>query len=145
MITGIFLLSSCATLKISNGMRDHEKYLEKLASSDFSEEEKLEYLAVDIIRVLEEALSYKKTKHTEQYLRTYIDRNEVSMDLIFNDFTLWYQSLSIPQKASFLNRQYKKPYIKEFRNLIPVFEKRMNQKIKKYTRIYRFFEILIPV
>lgn len=137
----IYSMSSCASLRMQNRLDQHSKYLSDLIEWDADPEIKLELIALDFIDMFNESLQFRKARQSHNYIKKYLDRNELHLDALYNEIENWYSDLTILEKGRMIGRQAKKPYVKELKKLIPEVEKNLQRKIRVYKRIYRFFNV----
>lgn len=123
----LFLGSSCSA-KYERQLGFHSNLLMELAGNkSASPQEKLDGLADSFATMLDETTNIFNPKKGAKYLKSYVDQNEQSIDLIMKDISKW-QNQMTPTETIFMGvKMAQKPYVKKIINLVPKFERRYKQ------------------
>lgn len=120
-------LNSCASFKQNRWLAAHQKELKRLADSNLSAEQKLDGLAQDYVKFLNEDLKFVNPVKGVKYVKKYHEQNKASMDKILKSAANWQDGLNLVDKVALGVRTVKKPYLKDLINLAPKFKKKYKQ------------------
>lgn len=120
-------LNSCASFKQNRWLSAHQKELKRLADSNLSAEQKLDGLAQDYVKFLNEDLKFVNPVKGVKYVKKYHEQNKASMDKILNSAANWQDGLKLVDKVALGVRTVQKPYLKDLINLAPKFKKKYKQ------------------
>lgn len=120
-------LNSCASFKQNRWLSAHQKELKRLADSNLSAEQKLDGLAQDYVKFLNEDLKFVNPVKGVKYVKKYHEQNKASMDKILSSAANWQDGLKLVDKVALGVRTVQKPYLKDLINLAPKFKKKYKQ------------------
>lgn len=120
-------LNSCASFKQNRWLSAHQKELKRLADSNLSAEQKLDGLAQDYVKFLNEDLKFVNPVKGVKYVKKYHEQNKASMDKILNSAANWQDGLKLVDKVALGVRTVQKPYLKDLINLAPKFKRKYKQ------------------
>lgn len=125
---GCFMAQTgCAVWKQNRWLADHSKNLKQLAESNIPAEQKMDGLAQDYVKFMDESLNFVNPANSAQYVKKYHDQNERYIDRILAEGQKWQGKLSTVEKVELGLRTAQKSYLKKFIDLAPKFKKRYNQ------------------
>lgn len=119
--------TGCAVWKQNRWLSDHNKNLKRLAESNIPAEQKIDGLAQDYVKFMDESLNFVNPANSAKYVKKYHDQNERYIDRILADTQKWQGKLSTLEKVELGLRTAQKSYLKQFIDLAPKFKKRYNQ------------------
>ena len=120
-------LNSCASFKQNRWLSAHQKELKRLADSNLSAEQKLDGLAQDYVKFLNEDLKFVNPVKGVKYVKKYHEQNKASMDKILSSAANWQDGLKLVDKVALGVRTVQKPYLKDLINLAPKFKRKYKQ------------------
>lgn len=120
-------LPSCASWKQNRWLDAHHENLKRIAASKISAEAKLDALAADYVQFMQEDLKFIDPVKGVKYVKRYHQQNEKLMQQILQEANVWQNNLSTLDKISLGLRTTKKPWIKDFIDLTPKFQKKYKQ------------------
>jgi len=121
------LLSSCGASRQATRLDNHKSKLTLLASSDKAPEEKLDIMMSDFTNMMHESLDILNPKKGVAYVKLYGKQNETAIRSIMDQVGIIPEQLNTLQMIEFALGLTSKPYMKDFIDLLPRFQRRYNQ------------------
>jgi hypothetical protein len=120
-------LPSCASWKQNRWLDAHHENLKRIAASNISAEAKLDALAADYVQFMKEDLKFVDPVKGVKYVKRYHAQNDKLMQQILQEANVWQNKLSTLDKIALGLRTTKKPWIKDFIDLTPKFQRKYKQ------------------
>ena len=136
------VMPSCSSSKMNKKLLYHSTQLEQLVEKDISAPAKVDVLAALMVEVLEESLTFNKTKDSVKFLKSYSNQNKGSIDKLYEEVARWYNGLSASQKVVETARLATKPYVRQLLNIAPKVEKKVKRKLDTIFFFGRFAKLL---
>ena len=121
---------------------EYSRLLKQIAKSNLPAELKIEQTAQILNQVLQESMEYTSDHKTYQHVKTFSDRNDQHLDLIYEDVRKHLDTLKAGQKVKFIFHAMRQPYFKNFVELIPKVEAKMNRKFRQAHQLSRFYKLI---
>lgn len=139
-----FLLTSCASTRMMQQQNYYDRALKELVKADMDIEEKVDQTALILNQVMQESMDYVSNKKTTKHINTFTKRNRNTLNAILDQVEDNMRTLGPLQQLAFTARIIRKPYMKNFVELVPKVEKKINRKIRQLQFFGRFVRILTP-
>lgn len=139
-----FLLTSCASTRMMQQQNYYDRALKELVKADMDIEEKVDQTALILNQVMQESMDYVSNKKTTKHINTFTKRNRNTLNAILDQVEDHMRTLGPLQQLAFTARIIRKPYMKNFVELVPKVEKKINRKIRQLQFFGRFVRILTP-
>ncbi len=127
----VFMGSNCAVKKQAQWLEKHHELLERAANGNLSNEKKLDVLATSFTTMMHQSLNFTNPKKGVLFAKTYSEQNKTNIDKILGSLSTWKEDMGVLDLIALGVKMAKKPYIKEFIDLYPRFER----KFKTYATI----------
>ncbi|MBT8219283.1 MAG: hypothetical protein KJP00_05650 [Bacteroidia bacterium] len=125
-ILGMHLIS-CGTNRQITRLESHKNLLQTTAKSELDPEAQLEILMESFTRMMHESLDIVNPKKGVAYVKKYTEQNSASIDMILSNLDKIQKDKSTLEMLDFTIGLLRKPYMKEFQELIPRFQRKYNQ------------------
>jgi len=122
----IFILS-CGASRQAARLDTHKSKLTILAESDKSPQEKLDIMMSSFTNMMHESLDIINPKRGVAYVKLYGQQNEKAIRSILNEVSVIPEQLNTLQMIEFALGLTSKPYMSDFIDLLPRFQRRYNQ------------------
>jgi DNA polymerase II small subunit/DNA polymerase delta subunit B len=128
LIAGLmFIQTGCAIWKQNRWLAEHHQTLKRLAEGNQSPEQKLDGLAQNYVKFMDQSLNFINPANSAKFVKKYHDQNERYIDKILSDSQKWQSQMNTVEKVELGFRMTQKPYLNAFIDLVPKFKKRYNQ------------------
>lgn len=122
-----FLFTDCGLFKQKSWLKNHRAELETAAKSSLSEEEKLDILLINYVKLMDEGLRFANPKKGVKFIQKYQKQNGAAINSIVGGGQNWASNLNAVQKIGLATRVAGKPWLKDFIRLAPKFKRRYEQ------------------
>ena len=122
-----WLLASCGTSRQSARMEANKSELELLAASELSPEEKLDKMMSNFTNMMHESLDILNPKKGAAYVKSYGEQNEKAIKAIMDEVGTIPEQKSTFEMIEFALSLTQKPYMNDFIDLLPRFQRKYNQ------------------
>lgn len=126
-LIGSILLSSCGASRQAARLAEHQTMLSNLAASDKSPEEKLDIMMSNFTEMMHQSLDILNPKKGVAFVKSYTSQNSDAINAIMNQVGSIPEGKSTLQMIEFALSLTNKPYMKDFMDLLPRFQRRYNQ------------------
>lgn len=123
----LFLCSSCGASRQSARLEAHKSKLALLAESDSAPEEKLDIMMEDFTNMMHESLDILNPKKGVAYVKAYGEQNDKAIRSIMDQASVIPEQKGTLEMIEFALGMTNKPYMKDFMDLLPRFQRRYNQ------------------
>jgi len=127
ILLSAFLLSSCGASRQAARLDAHKSKLALLAESDKSPEEKLDIMMSDFTNMMHESLDILNPKKGVAFVKAYGKQNDKAIRSIMDQVSVIPEKKGTLEMIEFALSLGNKPYMKDFMELIPRFQRRYNQ------------------
>ena len=121
-----FLLVSCSA-KWANQLAKHQSTLSKTASSNIPIEQKLDSLLISFAEMMHQSLDRLNPKTGVKYVQSYAETNQQSILVILDQLNQKAKDMEKAEKISLGLNLLTKPYAKDFKELLPRFQRKYAQ------------------
>ncbi len=142
LVLAAFGTTGCS---VSKSLAPFTEALTAAANSNQTAEQKLEILAVTTTRALSESLKFVNPKKTVQFIEAFSKQNEKSITKIVNDINGGVSQMSLTDKVGFYANTAQQPYVKELKTEVQNVERKVGRKIRTFSLIGKFLNVLNPL
>ena len=121
------IMLSCGTSRQAARLDNHKSELALLAESNKSPEEKLDVMMSNFTSMMHESLDILNPKKGVAYVKEYGVQNEKAIRSIMDQVGVIPEQLNTLQMIEFALSLTSKPYMSDFLELLPRFQRRYNQ------------------
>ena len=121
------VMTSCGASRQAARLDTHKSMLTKLSESDKTPEEKLDVMMSDFTKMMHESLDILNPKKGVAFVKQYGIQNEKAIQSILDEVSIIPEQLNTFQMIEFALGLTSKPYMGDFIELLPRFQRRYNQ------------------
>ncbi len=134
LLLALLLSTGCASIRQTSQLKKHRANIRAIAyNSNLSAEHKIDELAMDVIKMMDQALSYLDPRKGAEFLEKYSAENEEDIEVIMEEFSQWQESLGTMEQIAFGLRLVQKPYVSDLARL----SKEVERKYKQFKFAYK--------
>lgn len=123
----MMVLSSCGASRQAARLDAHKSMLAILAENDQSPEEKLDIMMSDFTKMMHESMDILNPKKGAAYVKAYGQQNEKAIQSIMDQVSVIPEQKGTFEMIEFALGLTSKPYMNDFMDLLPRFQRRYNQ------------------
>lgn len=127
LFLGLIVASSCGASRQASRLATHKSQLTLLAESDKAPEEKLDVMMSNFTEMMHQSLDILNPKKGVAYVKRYGQENEKAIKMIMDEVGTIPEQKSTLQMIEFALSLTNKPYMGDFMDLLPRFQRRYNQ------------------
>lgn len=121
------LCCSCGASRQAARLENHKSKLTLLAESDTAPEEKLDIMMSDFTNMMHESLDILNPKKGVEFVKKYGEQNEQAIKSIMDQVGVIPEQKGTFEMIEFALGLANKPYMDDFMELLPRFQRRYNQ------------------